>query len=98
MAATALILVLPAALAASNSVRAASNSTVYIIRHGEKTWGAGCLNIQGQERAESLHLTFGPGGRFATPTAIFANKYRSPPDSRGRNRSARSGSAPASGP
>ena len=41
MAATPLILVLPAALAASNSVRAASNSTVYIIRHGEKTWGAG---------------------------------------------------------
>ena len=80
MAATALILVLPAALAASNSVRAASNSTVYIIRHGEKTWGAGCLNIQGQERAESLQLTFGPGGRFATPTAIFANKYQSPPN------------------
>ena len=81
MAATALILVLPAALAASNSVRAASNSTVYIIRHGEKTWGAGCLNIQGQERAESLQLTFGPGSaRFATPTAIFANKYQSPPN------------------
>ena len=81
MAATALILVLPAALAASNSVRAASNSTVYIIRHGEKTWGAGCLNIQGQERAESLQLTFGPGqARFATPTAIFANKYQSPPN------------------
>ena len=81
MAATALILVLPAALAASNSVRAASNSTVYIIRHGEKTWGAGCLNIQGQERAESLQLTFGPGQkRFATPTAIFANKYQSPPN------------------
>ena len=81
MAATALILVLPAALAASNSARAASNSTVYIIRHGEKTWGAGCLNIQGQERAESLQLTFGPGqARFATPTAIFANKYQSPPN------------------
>ena len=78
MAATALILVLPAALAASNSVRAASNSTVYIIRHGEKTWGAGCLNIQGQERAESLQLTFGP----VPPTRrrIFANKYQSPPN------------------
>ena len=33
-------------------------STVYIIRHGEKTFGGGCLNIQGQERA--THLPHAP--------------------------------------
>ena len=79
MAATALISCSRRRCWRLNSVRAASNSTVYIIRHGEEM-GAGCLNIQGQERAESLQLTFGPGGRFATPTAIFANKYQSPPN------------------
>ena len=62
----ALVLALPAVLA--------SNSTVYIIRHGEKTWGGGCLNIQGQERMNNLFNVF-PSANFSTPTAIFANKY-----------------------
>ena len=62
----ALVLALPAVLAA--------NSTVYIIRHGEKTWGGGCLNIQGQERMNNLFNVF-PSANFSTPTAIFANKY-----------------------
>ena len=50
-----------------------SNSTVYIIRHGEKTWGGGCLNIQGQERANHLPAVFG-GKKFKQPSALFANK------------------------
>ena len=57
-----------------------SNSTVYIIRHGEKTWGGGCLNIQGQERANHLPALFGKGGKFQTPSALFANKYNAQPD------------------
>jgi len=52
----------------------AADSTVYIIRHGEKTFGGGCLNIQGQERANNLFNIFN-GERFAAPTAIFANNY-----------------------
>ena len=42
--------------AAALGARVAGNSTstVYIIRHGEKTWPGGCLNIQGQERANNL--------------------------------------------
>ena len=52
----------------------AGGSTVYIIRHGEKTFGGGCLNIQGQERANHLYLVF-DGSRFAVPSAIFANNY-----------------------
>ena len=52
----------------------AGASTVYIIRHGEKTFGGGCLNIQGQERANNLYRVF-DGSRFAVPSAIFANNY-----------------------
>ena len=52
----------------------ATNSTIYIIRHGEKTFGGGCLNIQGQERANHMHSVF-DGKLFARPAAIFANKY-----------------------
>jgi len=60
------------------------NSTVYIIRHGEKTWGGGCLNIQGQERANNIPNVFNGKAStshptFQTPTAIFANKYYSQP-------------------
>ena len=82
MAATALILVLPAALAASNSVRAASNSTVYIIRHGEKDHASGnglapagraraqylarCMS----QRARSLALPNGP------PTLLMASESK----------------------
>lgn len=53
---------------------AAANSTVYIIRHGEKTWPGGCLDIQGQERANNMHNVFN-GGAFKSPAALFANKY-----------------------
>ena len=52
----------------------AGGSTLYIIRHGEKTFGGGCLNIQGQERANNLYRVF-DGSRFAVPSAIFANNY-----------------------
>ena len=38
-------------LSLCTAAASAGGSTVYIIRHGEKTFGGGCLNIQGQERA-----------------------------------------------
>ena len=47
---------------------------MYVIRHGEKTWPGGCLDIQGQERANNMHNVF-DGKAFAKPAAIFANKY-----------------------
>merc|ERR1719198_1017433 len=56
-----------------------ADSTVYIIRHGEKTWGGGCLNIQGQERANDLPNIFNGKGNFSAPAALFANKYNGPP-------------------
>ena len=43
-----------------------ADSTVYIIRHGEKTFGGGCLNIQGQERANHIPSVFN-GGNFSKP-------------------------------
>ena len=66
--------------------RSASNtSTVYIIRHGEKTWALGCLNAQGQARANSLPSTFSgaPSATHATflkPDKLFANHYDDPID------------------
>merc|ERR1719157_87336 len=61
------------------------NSTVYIIRHGEKTWGGGCLNIQGQERANNIPNVFNGKASsshqtFETPTALFANNYDAQPE------------------
>ena len=53
---------------------AAANSTVLVIRHGEKTFGGGCLSIQGQERANNMHNVF-DGKTLEKPAAIFANKY-----------------------
>ena len=58
----------------------ADHSTVYIIRHGEKTWSGGCLNPPGQERANHLPAIFNgkPSAKhatFATPTALFADQY-----------------------
>ena len=61
------------------SAAAAADSTVYIIRHGEKTFSSGCLDIQGQERANNMPNVFG-GVAFAAPSAIFANKYDGPPN------------------
>jgi hypothetical protein len=49
-------------------------STIYIIRHGEKKSVVGCLDAQGQGRANNLQGVFN-GDRFAIPTAIFANFY-----------------------
>jgi len=59
---------------------APSNSVVYIIRHGEKTWGGGCLNPPGQERSNILKNIFNniPSANhstFAVPTQIFADQY-----------------------
>ena len=45
-------------LSLCTAAASAGGSTVYIIRHGEKTFGGGCLNIQGQERA--THLPHAP--------------------------------------
>ena len=47
---------------------------MYIIRHGEKTFGGGCLNIQGQERANHMYRVF-DGSRFAVPSVLYANNY-----------------------
>ena len=59
---------------------AACDSTVYIIRHGEKTFGGGCLNIQGQERVNNIPTVFNGKNSsshttFQTPSALFANNY-----------------------
>lgn len=35
-----------------------NTAKVYIVRHGEKTYGGGCLNIQGQERANNFPQLF----------------------------------------
>ena len=59
---------------------ASAQSTVYIIRHGEKTFHAGCLDIQGQERANNLQNVFTGLGNLSKPTAIFANKYNYQPE------------------
>ena len=53
---------------------------MYIIRHGEKTFHAGCLDIQGQERANNLQNVFSGTRNFSRPTAIFANKYNYQPE------------------
>ena len=58
----------------ASSTAEVTNSTIFIIRHGEKTFGGGCLNIQGQERANHMKQVF-DGRNLAKPAAIFANKY-----------------------
>ena len=75
--------VLPAAAApvlARATAGGANSSTVYIIRHGEKTWTLGCLDARGEARARSLAGVFnGAPSRthetFFTPRALFANHY-----------------------
>mmetsp|Transcript_39211 Transcript_39211/g.65060 ORF Transcript_39211/g.65060 Transcript_39211/m.65060 type:complete len:219 (+) Transcript_39211:54-710(+) len=74
-----LALIPPAALALNWIAAATTNSTIYIIRHGEKTWGGGCLNIQGQERMNNMPNVFN-GKDFHAPKAIFANKYNGQPE------------------
>lgn len=64
---------------------ASGNSTVYIIRHGEKTWALGCLNGQGKARAANLVSVFNgkPSPKhptFQVPKYIFANWYHDPID------------------
>ena len=70
--------------ALSACLAADTNHTVYIIRHGEKTWSGGCLSPQGQERANVLPEIFdgetSKKHHFATPTKIFADQYREPPE------------------
>ena len=60
----------------------ASNSTVYVIRHGEKVSSKGCLSKQGEERANAIVGIFNnkPSSEhdtFSIPKAIFANNYDS---------------------
>jgi|EP00966_Prymnesium_polylepis_P080076 hypothetical protein len=71
------------ALTANTGLKARESlrtSTIYIIRHGEKTSRNGCLNDRGKARANSLLSTFSgkpsPGHRtFLQPTSLFANHY-----------------------
>ena len=72
-------------LAGAAAASVASESVVYIIRHGEKTWSLGCLSSQGKERAASLPSTF--NGKpspshttFGVPQKLFANQYDDPVD------------------
>jgi len=60
-------------------------NSVYIIRHGEKKWTLGCLNDQGQARAQNLVSVFNSQpsdvhDTLGTPTAIFAHWYHDPID------------------
>ena len=64
---------------------AVEESTIYIIRHGEKKWALGCLNDQGEARAASLPSTFSgkpsPTHKtFEVPQKLFANQYDDPVD------------------
>jgi hypothetical protein len=63
-----------------NFVLAFGDSTVYIIRHGEKKTPIGCLNGAGEARAAALVDIFNGESSpehetFTTPKAIFANNY-----------------------
>ena len=44
--------------AAAASPTPIPTATIYIVRHGETTWKRGCLNIQGQERANNFPQLF----------------------------------------
>ena len=77
----ALLLLVAGAFAVPPAPPSANHSTVYIIRHGEKTWSGGCLNTQGQERANVLHNIFtgAPSEKHAllkVPTQVFADQVR----------------------
>merc|ERR1712224_528140 len=68
-----------------SSVHLAFGGTVHIIRHGEKTWAAGCLNDQGNARAQNLVDVFNgqPSevhDTFQAPAALFAHWYKDPID------------------
>jgi len=67
------------AVAVARVAAARNHSTVYVIRHGEKTWSGGCLSPPGQERANVLQDIFNgkessEHATFATPTAVFADQ------------------------
>jgi hypothetical protein len=58
----------------------AADSTIYIIRHGEKKSTEGCLNGTGEARAAALPGIFSglpspAHATFAVPKALFANHY-----------------------
>lgn len=53
---------------------------VYVVRHGEKVSGNGCLNATGEQRAQALPTIFNgqPSAlheTFSTPAALFAFRY-----------------------
>ena len=64
------ITIITTIVSASNSTQ----STIYIIRHGEKKWALGCLNSAGEHRANLLPAIFN-NKIFLTPNHIFANYY-----------------------
>ncbi|GMH62458.1 hypothetical protein TrST_g13568 [Triparma strigata] len=65
----------------SSSLSSTSNpKTIYINRHGEKKWSLGCLNDQGQARAENLAAAVYNGDKFLLPEAIYACQYDDPID------------------
>ena len=68
-------------LAAVTRAAVSPADTVYIIRHGEKTWALGCLDDLGKARAASLPSVFNSKpspshATFQTPAALFANQVR----------------------
>jgi hypothetical protein len=60
------------------TVGISTTGQVYIIRHGEKTFFAGCLSATGTARAAELPNIFSTSNAsntFSTPKAIFAMHY-----------------------
>ncbi len=58
----------------------------YVVRHGEKTWAAGCLSDAGERRASMLASVFNgtaappAHGALHPPSLVFANRYGDPID------------------
>lgn len=57
---------------------AGPSGTIYVIRHGEKITSGDHLNKTGWARAEYVAELWGggPGSRYASPRAIFANFFK----------------------
>ena len=73
----AIFLLVATLIAVHAALSAGHNSTVYVIRHGEKKWSMGCLSETGQARADALPRIFNDDA-FRIPSHLFANKYDNP--------------------
>ena len=58
----------------------AITKTIHINRHGEKTWAAGCLDDQGNARANYISTDVYNGQVFDLPDVIYACRYKDPID------------------